>query len=347
MKLRVISPVINMPGEEGFMRKKFFAVLGLICFMGLVTLEAAKIGTRAMGEDKAVSAPAGPVVTKDGVKFVYKGSAQAVSVAGSFNDWNATKDALKEDSPGVWTVVLPLSPKQYQYKFVVDGNWAVDALNPKTADDGYGGKNSMIEVTQVVENKKPAASSGPAVVKEGTKFVYKGKANTVLISGSFNDWNGMRSSLTEASPDVWEIVLPLAAGQYQYKFVVDGNWVIDALNPATADDGYGGKNSAITVKKSAAAQKAKGAPAVKEGTKFSVKAPNASKVCIAGSFNNWSADSDPMSKDNSGIWTITKKLKSGKYQYKFVIDGNWSLDSGNLNTSDDGYGGKNSIIEVK
>jgi len=326
------------------MGKKFFAVIGLICCLGLVSAQAANIGTRVKEEDKTVAA--GPVVTKDGVKFVYKGTAKSVCIAGSFNEWNATKDALTESSSGVWTIVLPLSAKQYQYKFVIDGNWVVDALNPKTADDGFGGKNSVIEVTQVAEIKKVEASA-PSAVKEGTKFTYKGKAGTVFVSGSFNDWNATKNALKEVKPGIWETVLPLASGQYQYKFVVDGNWVTDPANSNLTDDGFGGKNSVISVEKGIAEVKAKGPAAVKEGIKFSLKAPDAMTVFLAGEFNSWSTNSDPLSKDSSGIWTITKKLQPGKYQYKFIVDGNWKLDPENPQTADDGFGGKNSIIEVK
>ncbi len=49
-----------------------------------------------------------------------------------------------------------------------------------------------------------------------------------------------------------------------------------------------------------------------------------------------------------GIWSILKKIEPGRYQYKFVVDRNtWVTDPNALETADDGYGGRNSVIIVK
>ena len=85
-----------------------------------------------------------------------------------------------------------------------------------------------------------------------------------------------------------------------------------------------------------------------DGVRFSLYAPKAKKVCIAGDFNNWSKNADPMyDEDSDGIWTIVLPLKPGRYEYKFVIDGDrWVPDPANPHRVDDGFGGKNSIIVV-
>jgi 1,4-alpha-glucan branching enzyme len=66
-----------------------------------------------------------------------------VYVAGDFNQWSATATPMQKDGSGVWTAVIPLKPGKYQYKFVVDGNWKQDPLNPDAADDTFGGRNSV------------------------------------------------------------------------------------------------------------------------------------------------------------------------------------------------------------
>ena len=79
-----------------------------------------------------------------GVVFTYVDtSARSVSLAGEFNDWNATANPMQRDPSGLWTVALPLKPGKYQYKFVVDGSWKQDPANPDGADDTFGGKNSV------------------------------------------------------------------------------------------------------------------------------------------------------------------------------------------------------------
>ena len=329
------------------MFKRFLVFVGLFCFMGWGIVDAAGLGSRVKAERKA-----GPAETKDGVKFVYNGKAENVFVAGSFNDWSTTKNPMKKVKENVWEAAIPLETGKYQYKFVTDGNWITDSENPNTTDDGLGGKNSIVEVTKgTVAKKETKIKGGTVETKDGVKFVYKAKAENVFVAGSFNDWSATKNPMKKIKEDVWEIVIPLEVGKYQYKFVADGNWITDSENPSATDDGLGGKNSLIVVTKSAEVKKIKsGSQATKDGAKFVILAPtasSASSVYLAGDFNNWSQTDDMMKKDSSGNWTIVKKLSKGKHQYKFVVDGNWIVDPGNPNTADDGFGGKNSVVEVK
>ena len=86
-----------------------------------------------------------------------------------------------------------------------------------------------------------------------------------------------------------------------------------------------------------------------EGVELSFEAPAGTQaVYLAGEFNGWRPDLDLMSdEDGDGIWTITYELKPGTYQYKFVADGSWFHDPANPNTAPDGFGGDNSVLEVK
>lgn len=69
---------------------------------------------------------------------------------------------------------------------------------------------------------------------------------------------------------------------------------------------------------------------------------NARKVMLAGSFTDWVNGALPMIKTDSG-WMANAKLAPGKYLYKFVIDGNWTLDRDNANVENDGLGNDNSV----
>ncbi|MEW6555863.1 MAG: CsgG/HfaB family protein [Elusimicrobiota bacterium] len=191
---------------------------------------------------------------------------------------------------------------------------------------------------------------GPIITKEGVKFIYEGEAKEVFLAGSFNGW-GQWYSMKEEQAGIWTITIPfLLSGKYHYKFIVDGNWVTDEKNPNKEDDGYGGFNSVFEISKKAYKKFGVSGPIItKKGVKFTYYAPSANKVCIAGEFNNWDSTADPMLKQSDGTWTITKKLKPGKYQYKFVVDDSsyWFPDLGNPNMVDDGFGGMNSVIDVK
>ncbi|MEW6555854.1 MAG: glycogen-binding domain-containing protein [Elusimicrobiota bacterium] len=68
---------------------------------------------------------------------------------------------------------------------------------------------------------------------------------------------------------------------------------------------------------------------VENGVRFSYQAPDAQTVTLAGEFNQWTPDKIFLTKDEKGIWTVVYPLTEGKYEYKFVIDGNW-MEGANL-----------------
>jgi 1,4-alpha-glucan branching enzyme len=76
--------------------------------------------------------------------------------------------------------------------------------------------------------------------------------------------------------------------------------------------------------------------------------PSASQVFLAGQFNEWSPTATSLSKGDDGVWRVTLKLKPGKYEYKFVVDGSqWMEDPANPDKVPDPYGGSNSLVTVE
>jgi hypothetical protein len=69
----------------------------------------------------------------------------------------------------------------------------------------------------------------------------------------------------------------------------------------------------------------------------------ARRVMLAGSFNEWNPDDLPMIKTDSG-WIASVKLTPGKYWYKFIVDGNWTVDTDNRTNENDGQGNTNSVF---
>lgn len=202
-----------------------------------------------------------------GVVFTLKApDAREVFLAGDFNGWNATAQPLAKGDGGVWTVTLALDPGQYEYKYVVDGQWREDPDNPEKKSDPFGGSNSLLTIAAdgTVAAKKPAApapapkkpaeSGGdvkagrPRAVDGGVLFTWgDAGAGSVFLAGSFNDWNSTADPLTKGGNGVWSIVKEMPAGKHEYKFVVDGAWFADPENPDTQADPYGGANSLVTV----------------------------------------------------------------------------------------------------
>lgn len=71
-------------------------------------------------------------------------------------------------------------------------------------------------------------------------------------------------------------------------------------------------------------------------------------VAIAGDFNGWNPQANILEDpEGDGIWTGTLKLKPGRYEYMFVLDGEkWFPDPNALRYVKDGFGNKNAILEI-
>ncbi|HEV2764030.1 MAG TPA: DUF3471 domain-containing protein [Pyrinomonadaceae bacterium] len=88
----------------------------------------------------------------------------------------------------------------------------------------------------------------PPSLKGNTTFRLKGHADAqvVALAGTFNNWN-QSQLLFGREGDEWVCRLDLAPGRYAYKFVVDGNWLLDPSNPDTEEDEAGNVNSVLVV----------------------------------------------------------------------------------------------------
>lgn len=76
--------------------------------------------------------------------------------------------------------------------------------------------------------------------------------------------------------------------------------------------------------------------------------PDAESVSVVGSFNGWSPARTPMTRDESGRWVARIRLRPGRFEYKFAVDGrNWIADPANPLAVADGFGGRNSVIVVE
>ncbi|MDP2904948.1 MAG: AAA family ATPase [Candidatus Omnitrophota bacterium] len=79
---------------------------------------------------------------------------------------------------------------------------------------------------------------------------------------------------------------------------------------------------------------------------FSISAPDAQEVHVVGDFNDWKLDDSSLMARDNGVWSKNLPLKSGKYRYRFVIDGKWTEDSNNPVKETNPYGSVDSLIEI-
>jgi 1,4-alpha-glucan branching enzyme len=84
--------------------------------------------------------------TRKRVEFKLKAEpGRRVSVTGTFNDWDPEKNPMKDNpDSGHYKATLLLPPGRYEYKFVVNGEWLVDANCPECVANGIGSSNSVL-----------------------------------------------------------------------------------------------------------------------------------------------------------------------------------------------------------
>jgi chromosome partitioning protein len=74
---------------------------------------------------------------------------------------------------------------------------------------------------------------------------------------------------------------------------------------------------------------------------------NARSIAIAGDFNQWSADTHSMRRnDEAGVFERIIELPPGTHHYRLVIDGRWMADPHNPAQARNSFGEINSFVEV-
>jgi hypothetical protein len=163
-------------------------------------------------------------------------------------------------------------------------------------------------------------------------FTYVPHENTpeiqsIVVRGQFNDWSGnaMRMTLHDG---VWRVTAPLDPGTYQYKYVFNGeNWADNMCASATWGNPPGGKidpnvqncdgeNGLAVVTTGLLAHTFKYVP--------HADTPEVESIVVRGEFNGWSGNAMRMT-EHQGTWSVTTGLASGRYEYKYVFNGeNWA-----------------------
>jgi hypothetical protein len=234
--------------------------------------------------------------------------ARRVNIAGSFDNWNSEEIKMSRNEQG-WFRDIYLAPGTHIYRFVVDGNWFADPANPKSVPNEFGQTNSVVTMGQ------------PFV------FVLKGHsaATKVILMGNFNQWRDFELPM-QRTDSGWVYAYVLDKGNYEYNFLVDGKKPKDSLT------GKDLSNQKLVL----------GA-----NHRFNLKGyPNAKQVYVAGTFNNWSPTGFAMTKSAEG-WELSQYLSPGKHAYKFVVDGNWIVDTANELREPNEFNQENSVIWMK
>ncbi|MBC7936151.1 MAG: hypothetical protein H7Y86_12445 [Rhizobacter sp.] len=218
-----------------------------------------------------------------------KTDVKEVLLAGNFTGWQDGALRMNKTTGG-WQLPVKLLPGKYTYKFIVDGNWINDPANAILENDGEGNNNSVFYVTNSI-----------------FKLQNFTDARNVFVAGSFANWEDGKLRMYKTAGG-WELPVYLDTGTYTYRFLVDRKWMTDPSNNNKLPNEFNDYNSVITI----------GKPVL-----FSLTGlPDAKKVYLAGSFNDWRKFELPMAKTANG-WEVPYVLGAGNYEYKFYADNKW------------------------
>jgi len=179
----------------------------------------------------------------------------AVSVAGSFNNWNigATPMLLGGTT---WSAAVQLPDGRHFYKFVWrdqqdQTHWMNDPGNPFLADDGNFGSNNFLDVrngarVELTDGLElfvwPRPRTRTVLSHQGDRVVptiqrladapgvyplptYK----WVGVGGDFNGWRLGQFSLVPCADGYWRAYIAVRR-PFSYKLIADGRWYFDAGN---------------------------------------------------------------------------------------------------------------------
>ena len=196
----------------------------------------------------------------------------------------------------------------------------------------------MVKIENMT-HKKPQSMKGVLVTYNNRD------AKKAAIAGGFSNWKLVTMDRSKHGIWYYFVEADFLRKDYRYKLNVDGTWIMDPKNPNRADDGYG---SYVSVFNNIHNDEGKYLTYLRKGNiiEFRIYNPHARLISIVGDFNNWNPESDLLEKDKKGVWRLEKRLSRGLYRYKYIIDGDWTVDLYNDDTASDGMGGICSLIRV-
>jgi 1,4-alpha-glucan branching enzyme len=186
---------------------------------------------------------------------------------------------------------------------------------------------------------------GKSLIESGVLITYKNRsARNVKIGGDFSNWQLM--DMSKGKFGVWYYFLTKLK-MTRYKFMVDGIWINDPVNIEKEDDESGSYVSIIEPMDINNNNNLTYRFIGKQIVEFRIFKPNAKFISIVGDFNNWNPENDLLEKNKGGGWTLRKRLFPGLYKYKYIIDGEWTVDLFNSKTARDNAEGICSLLRIE
>ena len=173
-------------------------------------------------------------------------SPNGVHIAGNFQGWDPAGTSLTDaNEDGVWEAMVSfhadsLEEGQLVYKFINGNAWTNpnENLTGEPCADDFGNRVHPLSDLNMVLFGDSATGAAPCFGNCGTcitptNVTFRVDMNTqetvsvngVHIAGSFQGWSPNANALSDDDGDgIWELVLQVAAGDIQFKFVNGNDW---------------------------------------------------------------------------------------------------------------------------
>ncbi len=192
-----------------------------------------------------------PVNVKFRVNMATQIVTSGVSVSGSFNGFNTTANPMINVSGSIWETTIPISPGNYEYKFVNSGNYEGNQSAPCG-----NGSNRVLAVSSATTLPLVCFNSCnncPSVVQLTLQVDMSNQAvspSGVHVAGSFNGFNTTANPMTLIGGGVYSATIIVSSNAtYTYKFLNGNSFagVEGVSSVCGTSDGFGGFNRSISV----------------------------------------------------------------------------------------------------
>jgi len=187
------------------------------------------------------------------VELEWSGAANAVEVRFEVDGWSVSHHMTFLPHTHTWVLrhVLP-SMSRVQFKFVVDGKWQTHP-HYSTCQDNNGNTNNVITVLAIQwkfqqrhqhrSHQQQASTNDKSDGHDAKTTTTLHQCHSVSVCSQLDEWVTQQAIIPSLDDTGCcyrtGLILPGDwSGPFQFKFVVDGEWVVNPIYPITCSNSF-------------------------------------------------------------------------------------------------------------
>jgi hypothetical protein len=278
--------------------------------------------TVSPGGQVTVTLANGPGGANDWIGFT---SVNAPDGSGQYPQWTYVGAGI---TTRTWTITVPTTPGQYQFRFFLNGGYVRAATSPTvTVPAPPPGSTPTLAVSATTVSPggqvTVTLTNGPGGASDWLGFTTVGTPNG---SGKYLQWVYVGAGVTTRT---WTVTAPTTPGQYEFRFFPNGGYTPTATSPAVTVSAPPppppGSTPALAVS----------ATTVSPGGQVTVTLTNG-----PGGAQDWFAFAAVGAPANSYLqwvyvgtgvttrtWTVTAPTTPGQYEFRLFLNNGYTLSA--------------------